>query len=49
MTVSKTRLCEFSPEQYKDIEWKASIIYSSLLKDPNAYLKKELRRQIIKK
>ena len=37
------------PEQYKNIEWKASIIYSSLLKDPNAYLKKELRGPIIKK
>ena len=37
------------PEQYKDIEWKASIIYSSLLNDSNAYLKKELRGPVIKK
>lgn len=35
------------PEISKNIEWKASVIYSSLLKDSNAYLKKELKGPII--
>lgn len=35
------------PEASKNIEWKASVIYSSLLKDSNAYLKKELKGPII--
>lgn len=35
------------PEASKSIEWKSSIIYASLLKDSNAYLKKELKGPII--
>lgn len=35
------------PEAYKEIEWKTSLIYSSLLCDPEAYLKKELKGPII--
>lgn len=35
------------PEKSKNIEWKTSVIYSSLLKDTNAYLKKELKGPII--
>ena len=35
------------PESSKNIEWKASVIYSSLLENPNEYLKKELKGPII--
>lgn len=35
------------PEKYKDIEWKTSLIYSSLLKDSNSYIKQELKGPII--
>jgi len=35
------------PEDYKEIEWKSSLIYSSLLKDGDAYLKQELKGPII--
>ena len=37
------------PEPYKDIEWKVSQMYASLLKKPNEYLLKELKGPIIKK
>lgn len=37
------------PSPYKDIEWKVSQIYASLLKKPNEYLIKELKGPIIKK
>ena len=37
------------PEGYKEIEWKTSLIYASLLKDPQAYLKQELKGPIIYK
>ena len=37
------------PEPYKQIEWKTSLLYSTLLKDPAAYLKKELRGPLIKR
>lgn len=33
----------------KEIEWKASILYSSLLRKPNEYLKQELKGPIIRK
>ena len=36
-------------ENSKDIEWKASILYSSLVKKPSLYLIKELKGPIIKK
>jgi len=35
------------PEDYKDIEWKTSCIYSSLLNDGDSYLKQELKGPII--
>ena len=35
------------PEKYKEIEWKTSLIYSSLLKDSNSYIKQELKGPII--
>ena len=35
------------PEKHKEIEWKTSLIYASLTKDPQAYLKKELQGPII--
>ena len=35
------------PQDYKVLEWKASCLYSTLLKKPNDYLKKELRGPII--
>lgn len=35
------------PEDHKAIEWKTSLVYSSILKDPQAYLKKELKGPII--
>ena len=37
------------PSGYKEIEWKTSLIYASLLKDPAAYLKQELKGPIIQK
>ncbi len=37
------------PSGYKEIEWKSSLIYASLLKNPEAYLKQELKGPIIKK
>lgn len=37
------------PSDYKEIEWKASLLYSSLLENPDEYLKKELKGPIIKK
>ena len=37
------------PSGYKEIEWKCSLIYASLLKDPDAYLKQELKGPIIQK
>lgn len=35
------------PQQYKDIEWKTSLVYSSVLKDSQAYIKQELKGPII--
>lgn len=35
------------PDDYKDIEWKASCLYSTLLKKPNDYLKQELKGPVI--
>ena len=35
------------PEPYKSIEWKSSLIYSSLLKDSNKYIKRELQEPVI--
>ena len=35
------------PEAYKDIEWRTSLTYSSLLKDGQAYIKQELKGPII--
>ena len=35
------------PDGYKEIEWKSSLIYASLLKDPASYLKQELKGPII--
>ena len=35
------------PSPYKEIEWKINLVYASLLKDPEAYLKKELKGPII--
>lgn len=37
------------PEDYKAIEWKSSLIYSSLFIDSNAYIKRELQGPVIKK
>lgn len=37
------------PNQYKDIEWKVSRLYASLLNKPKDYLLKELKGPIIKK
>ena len=37
------------PPKVKELEWKTSLIYSKLTKDPNAYLKQELKGPIIKK
>ncbi|MDO5440172.1 MAG: nucleotidyltransferase family protein [Erysipelotrichaceae bacterium] len=37
------------PEEYKNIEWKVSQMYASMLKKPNEYLLKELKGPIIKK
>ena len=37
------------PEPYKTMEWKANCLYATLLKDPNAYMKRELQGPIIKK
>ena len=37
------------PSGYKEIEWKSSLLYASLLKDPQAYLKQELKGPIIYK
>lgn len=37
------------PQEYKDIEWKVSQMYASLLKKPDVYLLKELKGPIIKK
>ena len=36
------------PDPYKQIEWKTSLIYSSLLEDQETYLKKELKGPIIR-
>ncbi|MBQ6478321.1 MAG: nucleotidyltransferase [Erysipelotrichaceae bacterium] len=35
------------PDAYKQMEWKTSLLYASLTKDPQAYLKKELQGPII--
>lgn len=35
------------PEPYKSIEWKTNLIYASLLKDSNAYIKRELQEPVI--
>ena len=35
------------PDSYKEIEWKTSLVYSSILEDGDAYLKKELKGPII--
>ena len=35
------------PEEYKDIEWRTSLTYSSLLKDGQDYIKQELKGPII--
>ena len=35
------------PTPYKDIEWKTSLLYSSLLKEPNEYIKQELKGPVI--
>ena len=35
------------PAGYKDMEWKASLLYSTLLNDKDAYLKQELKGPII--
>ena len=35
------------PEQYKAIEWKTSLVYSSLLSNSNDYIKQELKGPII--
>ena len=35
------------PEQYKAIEWKTSLVYSSLLNNSNDYIKQELKGPII--
>ncbi|MBR5755686.1 MAG: nucleotidyltransferase [Erysipelotrichaceae bacterium] len=35
------------PERFKDIEWKTSLIYSSLLEDREAYLKQELKGPVM--
>lgn len=35
------------PLPFKEMEWKVNLVYSSLLKDPEAYLKKELKGPII--
>lgn len=37
------------PDCYKEIEWKVSNMYASLLKKPNDYILKELKGPIIKK
>lgn len=37
------------PEDYKDIEWKVSQMYASLLKDPKSYLIRELKGPVILK
>ena len=36
------------PEPYKDIEWRSSLLYASLLKDPDAYIKRVLQGPVIK-
>jgi len=35
------------PEPYKQMEWKTSLVYASLLKDPQSYIRKELKGPII--
>ncbi len=35
------------PEPYKQIEWKTSLLYASLLKDPRAYIKRQLQGPVI--
>ena len=35
------------PEPYKDIEWRASLLYASLQKDPDGYIKRILQEPII--
>lgn len=35
------------PKEYKDIEWKTSLVYSSVLNNPNEYIKQELKGPII--
>ena len=37
------------PDTYKKMEWKTSLLYSTLKKDPNAYLKRELQGPVILK
>ena len=35
------------PEPYKDMEWRASLLYASLLKDPDAYIRRILKEPVI--
>lgn len=35
------------PEPFKNIEWKTSLLYASLCKDSNAYIKRELQGPVI--
>lgn len=35
------------PEAYKNIEWKTSLVYSSLTNEPNDYIKQELKGPVI--
>lgn len=35
------------PQPFKDIEWKTSLIYASLLNDTSAYIKRELQEPVI--
>lgn len=35
------------PSQYKDIEWKTSLVYSTITNNPNQYIKQELKGPVI--
>ena len=35
------------PEPFKEIEWKTNLLYASLLKDSNSYIKRELQGPVI--
>ena len=37
------------PEPYKSIEYKSDLLYASLLKDPSAYIKRQLEGPVIVK